>query len=192
MDGLTVNVSFQDPSAVPSGTRIVDENNQDITQIKVSNTGAGYKGTFKVLYPEDSVVGQSGSVQLTLSADVYQYVVFYALCQETDQYGNLQSYLCDTDPKTSLLRNAISNYSDTDEPDDPDEPTPPPSETALKIHQVCRRALLSPSPALPSRLVGSDGDTIGVYTTPESGSITIPLVEVATIPSTNGCPRSII
>ena len=27
-------------------------------------------------------------------------------------------------------------------------------------------------------VVGPDGDTIGVYTTPESGSITIPLVEV--------------
>ena len=177
VDGLTVNVSFQDPSAVPSGTRIVDENNQDITQIKVSNTGAGYKGTFKVLYPEDSVVGQSGSVQLTLSADVYQYVVFYALCQETDQYGNLQSYLCDTDPKTSLLRNAISNYSDTDEPDDPDEPTPPPSETALKITKYEAGTTVTLSGAT-FEVVGPDGDTIGVYTTPESGSITIPLVEV--------------
>ncbi|MDB7926351.1 SpaA isopeptide-forming pilin-related protein, partial [Flavonifractor plautii] len=177
VDGQTVNVSFQDPSAVPSGTRIVDENNQDITQVKVSNTGNGYKGTFKVLYPEDSVAGQSGSVQLSLSADVYQYVVFYALCQETDQYGNLQSYLCDTDPKTSLLRNAISNYSDTDEPDDPDEPTPPPSETALKITKYEAGTTVTLSGAT-FEVVGSDGDTIGVYTTPESGSITIPLVEV--------------
>ena len=177
VDGQAVNVSFQDPSAVPSGTRIVDENNQDITQVKVSNTGNGYKGTSKVLYPEDSVAGQSGSVQLSLSADVYQYVVFYALCQETDQYGNLQSYLCDTDPKTSLLRNAISNYSDTDEPDDPDEPTPPPSETALKITKYEAGTTVTLSGAT-FEVVGPDGDTIGVYTTPESGSITIPLVEV--------------
>ena len=177
VDGQAVNVSFQDPSAVPSGTRIVDENNQDITQVKVSNTGNGYKGTFKVLYPEDSVAGQSGSVQLSLSADVYQYVVFYALCQETDQYGNLQSYLCDTDPKTSLLRNAISNYSDTDEPDDPDEPTPPPSETALKITKYEAGTTVTLSGAT-FEVVGPDGDTIGVYTTPESGSITIPLTEV--------------
>ena len=177
VDGQAVNVSFQDPSAVPSGTRIVDENNQDITQVKVSNTGNGYKGTFKVLYPEDSVAGQSGSVQLSLSADVYQYVVFYALCQETDQYGNLQSYLCDTDPKVSLLRNAISNYSDTDEPDDPDEPTPPPSETALKITKYEAGTTVTLSGAT-FEVVGPDGDTIGVYTTPESGSITIPLTEV--------------
>ena len=180
VDGLTVNVSFQDPSAVPSGTRIVDENNQDVTQVKVSNTGDGYKGTFKVLYPEDSVAGQSGSVQLTLSADVYQYVVFYALCQETDQYGNLQSYLCDTDPKTSLLRNAISNYSDTgepDEPDDPDEPIPPPGDTALKITKYEAGTTVTLAGAT-FEVVGPDGDTIGVYTTPESGSITIPLTEV--------------
>ena len=177
VDGQAVNVSFQDGTDVPEGARIVDENNQDITQVKVSNTGDGYKGTFKVLYPEDCVAGQSGSVQLSLSADVYQYVVFYALCQEVDQYGNLQSYLCDTDPKVSLLRNAISNYSDTDEPDDPDEPTPPPSETALKITKYEAGTTVTLSGAT-FEVVGPDGDTIGVYTTPESGSITIPLVEV--------------
>ena len=177
VDGQAVNVSFQDGTDVPEGARIVDENNQDITQVKVSNTGDGYKGTFKVLYPEDSVAGQSGSVQLSLSADVYQYVVFYALCQEVDQYGNLQSYLCDTDPKVSLLRNAISNYSDTDEPDDPDEPTLPPSETALKITKYEAGTTVTLSGAT-FEVVGPDGDTIGVYTTPESGSITIPLTEV--------------
>lgn len=177
VDGQAVNVSFQDGTDVPEGARIADENNQDITQVKVSNTGDGYKGTFKVLYPEDSVAGQSGSVQLSLSADVYQYVVFYALCQEVDQYGNLQSYLCDTDPKVSLLRNAISNYSDTDEPDDPDEPTPPPSETALKITKYEAGTTVTLSGAT-FEVVGPDGDTIGIYTTPESGSITIPLTEV--------------
>ena len=177
VDGQAVNVSFQDGTDVPEGARIVDENNQDSTQVKVSNTGDGYKGTFKVLYPEDCVAGQSGSVQLSLSADVYQYVVFYALCQEVDQYGNLQSYLCDTDPKVSLLRNAISNYSDTDEPDDPDEPTPPPSETALKITKYEAGTTVTLSGAT-FEVVGPDGDTIGVYTTPESGSITIPLTEV--------------
>ena len=177
VDGQAVNVSFQVGTDVPEGARIVDENNQDITQVKVSNTGDGYKGTFKVLYPEDSVAGQSGSVQLSLSADVYQYVVFYALCQEVDQYGNLQSYLCDTDPKVSLLRNAISNYSDTDEPDAPDEPTPPPSETALKITKYEAGTTVTLSGAT-FEVVGPDGDTIGIYTTPESGSIAIPLTEV--------------
>ena len=102
---------------------------------------------------------------------------YFTLCQEVDQYGNLQSYLCDTDPKVSLLRNAISNYSDTDEPDDPDEPTPPPSETALKITKYEAGTTVTLSGAT-FEVVGPDGDTIGVYTTPESGSITIPLTEV--------------
>ena len=105
---------------------------------------------------------------------MYQYVVFYALCQEVDQYGNLQSYLCDTDPKTSLLRNAISNYSDTPEPDEPD---PDPKNTALKITKYEAGTTVTLSGAT-FEVVGPDGDTIGIYTTPESGSITIPLTEV--------------
>ena len=173
VDGLVVNVSFQDGADVPAGTRIVDEDNQDITQVKVSGMGSryNYAGKFKVLYPADSVAGQTGSVQLTLSADVYQYVVFYALCQEVDQYGNLQSYLCDTDPKVSLLRNAISNYTDTPDGE------PDPEHTALKITKYEAGATVTLSGAT-FEVVGPDGDTIGIYTTPESGSITIPLTEV--------------
>ena len=102
---------------------------------------------------------------------MYQYAVYYALCQEKDQYGNLQSYLCETDPKVSLLRNAISNY--TSEP----EGEPDPEETALKITKYEAGTTVTLSGAT-FEVVGPDGDTIGVYTTPESGSITIPLVEV--------------
>ena len=49
VDGRAISVSFQEGADVPEGTRIVDENNQDITQVTVSNTGDGYKGIFKVL-----------------------------------------------------------------------------------------------------------------------------------------------
>lgn len=164
-----VNIQFQNPGDVPDGTRITDMNGQDITQLEVSNTGDGYSGQFKVLYPAASVEGQSGSVQLTLSADVYRYAVYYALCQETDEYGNLQSYLCDTDPQTSLLRNAISNYNS--------EPDPEPEQTALKITKYEAGTTVTLAGAT-FEVVGPDGDTIGIYTTPESGSITIPLTEV--------------
>ena len=164
-----VNIQFQNPGDVPDGTRITDMNGQDITQLEVSNTGDGYSGQFKVLYPAASVEGQSGSVQLTLSADVYRYAVYYALCQETDEYGNLQSYLCDTDPQTSLLRNAISNYNS--------EPEPEPEQTALKITKYEAGTTVTLAGAT-FEVVGPDGDTIGIYTTPESGSITIPLTEV--------------
>ena len=164
-----VNIQFQNPGDVPDGTRITDMNGQDITQLEVSNTGDGYSGQFKVLYPAASVEGRSGSVQLTLSADVYRYAVYYALCQETDEYGNLQSYLCDTDPQTSLLRNAISNYNS--------EPEPEPEQTALKITKYEAGTTVTLAGAT-FEVVGPDGDTIGIYTTPESGSITIPLTEV--------------
>ena len=87
----TVNVSFTDPSMVPEGTRIVDMNNRDITTITTEATGDGYAGKFKVLYPLESIEGETGSVQLSFSTNVYQYAVFYAICQQKDQYGELQN-----------------------------------------------------------------------------------------------------
>ena len=146
---------------------------RDLTQLEVSNTGNGYSGQFKVLYPAASVEGQSGSVQLTLSADVYQYAVFYTLCQEVDEYGNLQDYLCDTDPKVGLARNAISNYNSEPGP----APDPDPEQTALKITKYEAGTTVTLAGAT-FEVVGPDGDTVGVYTTPESGTVTIPLTEV--------------
>lgn len=166
-----IDVAFQSSSKVPVGTRITDMEGRDLTQLEVSNTGNGYSGQFKVLYPAASVEGQSGSVQLTLSADVYQYAVFYALCQEVDEYGNLQDYLCDTDPKVGLARNAISNYNSEPGPD------PDPEQTALKITKYEAGTTVTLAGAT-FEVVGPDGDTVGVYTTPESGTVTIPLTEV--------------
>ena len=57
------------------------------------------------------------------------------------------------------------------------QPTPPPSETALKITKYEAGTTVTLSGAT-FEVVGPDGDTIGIYTTPESGSITIPLTEV--------------
>ena len=59
-------------------------------------------GQFKVLYPADAVEGKSGSVQLSLNADVYQYAIYYAICAESDKYGNLQRYMATTDPTTLM------------------------------------------------------------------------------------------
>ena len=168
-----IDVAFQSSSKVPVGTRITDMEGRDLTQLEVSNTGNGYSGQFKVLYPAASVEGQSGSVQLTLSADVYQYAVFYALCQEVDEYGNLQDYLCDTDPKVGLARNAISNYNSETGPG----PDPDPEQTALKITKYEAGTTVTLAGAT-FEVVGPDGDTVGIYTTPESGTVTIPLTEV--------------
>ena len=85
-----VSVAFSDPSQVPEGTKIVDMDNNEITAVTTEPTGDGYSGQFKILYPLESVAGQTGSVQLSLSAPVAQYAAMYAVCQEKDQYGNLQ------------------------------------------------------------------------------------------------------
>ena len=71
----------------------------------------GHGGTFKVLYPVESIQGQAGSVQLSLNCEVYAYAVFFASCLEKDEYGNLQNYVVDTDPTTTLSFNAISSYA---------------------------------------------------------------------------------
>ena len=120
-----ISVAFQDPSAVPDGTRIVNMDNQDVTAVAAEGTGDGYSAQFKVLYPAESIQNQSGSVQLALSASVAQYAAMYAVCQEKDKYGDLQNYICDLDNNVRLDVAAISNYYDGQDPD--------PDETALKI-----------------------------------------------------------
>ncbi len=112
-----IAVSFADPGSVPQGTRIVDENDQDITAVTTKWTGDGYGGKFKVLYPADSIEGESGSVQLSLTADVAQYAAMYAVCQEKDKYGNLQNYICDLDNSRHMELAAVSSYTGGGEPD---------------------------------------------------------------------------
>ena len=103
-----IDIGFTIPDEVPEGTRIVDMNNNDITKIRTSSNGASYAGQFKVLYPKDSASDQTGSVQLSLRANVYKYAIYYALCAETSKYGTLQRYMCDTDPTTEIRQSTFS------------------------------------------------------------------------------------
>lgn len=161
----TVNVSFTDPASVPAGTRIVDMDNNDITTITTSGTGDGYAGKFKVLYPAESVEGETGSVQLSFSTNVYKYGIFYAVCAETSKYGTLQNYMVDTDPTTTMRLSAYSNYAD--------EETETP-ETGLRILKYETGTTIPLSGAL-FEVIGPDGDTIGLFTTNSNGEIMIPL-----------------
>ena len=117
-----VAVAFADPGSVPARTRIVDMDNQDITDVITD----GSVGSFKVLYPVDSIKGETGSVQLSLTASVAKYAVMYAVCAHKDKYGNLQNYICDVDNSKRMELAAVSNYYDSPEEDIPDE-------TALRI-----------------------------------------------------------
>ena len=164
----SVEVFFTDPASVPDGTRIVDMNNRDITTITTEGTGDGYAGQFKVLYPLESVDGETGSVQLSFRTDVYKYAVYYAVCAEKDQYGNIQNYVVDTDPTTTMSLSAYSNYADG--------PTVE-YETGLRILKY-ETGTEIPISGCRFEVIGPDGDSIGVFVTDGDGRIEIPLSKV--------------
>ena len=161
-----VSVAYSDPSQVPEGTKIVDMDNNEITAVTTEPTGDGYSGQFKILYPLESVTGQTGSVQLSLSAPVAQYAAMYAVCQEKDQYGNLQNYICDLDNNVQLDVAAISNYADSPEDDPPD--------TGLKIIKL-EAGTETPLEGAIFSVTGPDGEPIGSFSTNAEGEILIPL-----------------
>lgn len=161
-----IRVAFSDPASVPAGTRIVDMNNKDITTITTSGTGDGYDGKFKILYPAAAVAGKTGSVQLSFSTNVYQYAVFYATCAEVNKYGQLQNYMCDTDPTTTMKLSTYSNYSDGEKPEVPD--------TGLKLIKL-EKGTDTPLSGAVFEVVDPDGATVGTFATGSDGTVTIPL-----------------
>ena len=167
-----IDIGFTMPDEVPEGTRIVDMNNNDITKIRTSPNGASYAGQFKVLYPKDSVSDQTGSVQMSLHANVYKYAIYYALCAETSKYGTLQRYMCDTDPTTEIRQSTFSRYSSTpsDTPDEPETST----ETTLIIKKV-ETGTNTPLSGATFEVKAPDGTVLGSFVTDTSGKIIIPL-----------------
>ena len=161
-----IRVSFSDPGSVPDGTRIVDMDNKDIATITTSGTGDGYGSKFKVLYPASAVAGKTGSVQLSFTTDVYKYAVFYATCAEVSKYGQLQNYMCDTDPTTTMRLSTYSNYSDGEKTEEPD--------TGLKIIKL-EKGTDTPLGGAVFEVVGPNGATIGTFNTGSDGTVTIPL-----------------
>lgn len=161
-----IRVAFSDPASVPAGARIVDMNNKDITTITTSGTGDGYGGKFKVLYPAAAVAGKTGSVQLSFTTDVYKYAVYYAVCAEQNKYGQLQNYMCDTDPTVTMRLSTYSNYSDGEKTEEPD--------TGLKIIKL-EKGSDTPLSGAVFEVVGPDGATVGTFATGSDGTVTIPL-----------------
>lgn len=161
-----VTVSFSDPGSVPDGTKIVDANNNEITAVTTQPTSDGYAGTFKVLYSASSVEGQSGNVQLSLSAPVAQYAAMYAVCQEKDKYGELQNYICDLDNNVRLDVAAISSYANGGEPG--------PDEMALKIVKLEEGTELPLEGAVFS-IYDPEGRKVGSFSTGPDGTVVIPL-----------------
>ena len=161
-----IRVAFSDPASVPAGARIVDMNNKDITTITTAGTGDGYGGKFKVLYPAAAVAGKTGSVQLSFTTDVYKYAVFYAVCAEQNKYGQLQNYMCDTDPTVTMRLSAYSNFSDGEKPEAPD--------SGLKLIKL-EKGTDTPLSGAIFEVVDPDGATVGTFATGSDGTVTIPL-----------------
>ncbi|MEG1578474.1 MAG: SpaA isopeptide-forming pilin-related protein, partial [Oscillospiraceae bacterium] len=166
-----ISIGFTLPDEVPEGTRIVNMANEDITKITTSATGSGYAGQFKVLYPADTVDGQSGAVQLSLRANVYKYAIYYALCAETSKYGTLQRYMCDTDPTTEMRQSTFSRYSAS-------SVTPPPEETPTETTLIIKKVETGTNTALSGALFevkAPDGTVLGSFATDNSGKVVLPL-----------------
>lgn len=161
-----VQVSFSVPDDVPEGTRIVDMNNRDITALKTDATGDGYAAQFKVLYPAESIAGETGSVQLSFRTNVYKYAVYFAICAEQSKYGTLQNYVVDTDPTTVMSLSALSNYSADNEVEDP--------ETGLEILKYETDTEIPLSGAL-FEVIDPDGATVGTFATNNNGQILLPV-----------------
>ena len=161
-----VSVSFSDPGSVPEGTKIVDMNNNEITAVTTEGTSDGYAGQFKVLYPVGSIQGQSGNVQLSLSASVAQYAAMYAVCLEKDRYGNLQNYICDLDNNRQMELAAISSYADSTED--------VPGETLLKIVKL-EEGTETPLEGAVFSVVDPEGRKVGSFSSDENGEVLIPL-----------------
>lgn len=159
-----IQVSIAEGQEAPEGTRIVDMDNQDITAVTTEATGDGYAGKFKVLYPAESIQGESGVLQLDLEADVYQYAAMYATCAEKDTYGNLQNYLCDSETTTHLNMGAYSSYGTEAEPEG----------TALRITKL-ETGTETPLEGAIFSVTGPDGEPIGSFSSTSTGSVTIPL-----------------
>lgn len=168
-----INVAFADETSVPQGTKIVDLNNKETDKITFQSTGNGYSGKFKILYPKDSLPKNEGAVQLNFKGNVYQYAVYYAVCAETDKYGKIQNYICDTDPTAPINISFMSKYKTENTPDE-DKPSTDNPTTALEIIKV-EKGTNKPLSGAIFEVKGPQGDVLGSFSTDTNGKITLPL-----------------
>ena len=172
-----INVAFADETSVPQGTKIVDLNNKETNKITFQSTGNGYSGKFKILYPKNSLNSSTnaseGAVQLNFKGNVYQYAVYYAVCAETDKYGKIQNYICDTDPTAPINISFMSKYKAENAPDE-DKPSTDNPTTALEIIKV-EKGTNKPLAGAIFEVKGPHGDVLGSFSTDMNGKITLPL-----------------
>ena len=161
-------------NGAPDGAKILDMNNQEIDRLTVSTSGSnGYEAQCKIVYPASEVEGQTGTAQLNMNSVVVQYAIYYARCLETDQYGNVQDYMLDTDPNIPISASFISRFSaESDMPDESDEPDTP--GTNLKIIKL-EEGTDKPLEGAVFEVLYPNGDVVGSFATDSKGVIEIPV-----------------
>ena len=146
-------------------------NDQEITELTISifTFVDGHKGQCKIVYPASSIKGQTGTVQLKMTGVVSQYEIYYAKCLQTDQYGNIQDYMLDTDPSLSVEGSFISRYSTN--PGNTDT-----GETGIKIIKL-ETGTRTPLEGAVFKVTGPEETTVGSFSTRQDGTVTIPVTQ---------------
>ena len=173
VDGLTVNVSFQDGADVLRApvlwtrtTRISHRSRSPAQAPDTTTPGSSRCSTRRTAWRARAAASSSPSpptcTSMWCSTRSARRWTSTAICRATSATRIPRPACCATPSPT-----------DTSEP----EGEPDPEHTALKITKYEAGTTVTLSGAT-FEVVGPDGDTIGIYTTPESGSITIPLAEV--------------
>ena len=158
-------------NGAPVGSKILDMNNREIDRLTVNTSGAtGYEAQCKIVYPAAEVEGQTGTAQLNMNSVVVQYAIYYARCLETDEYGNVQDYMLDTDPHIPITASFISRYSGS--PDTPDEPDNP--GTNLRIVKL-EEGTDKPLEGAVFQVLYPDGSVLGSFSSNSKGIIEIPV-----------------
>lgn len=156
-----IAVMFAEPDEVPDGVKIVDSQNNKITQFPVNQDGNYLSGKFKVLYPKDMDEEEISQVQINLQALQYRYVVYYGISYDPEK----QDYLCDTDPAYISMASVTSSFAPQAELDEGTWLTIKKYETGTNI----------PLEGAVFEVIGPDGETVGRFTTTGAGEINIPL-----------------
>ena len=161
-------------NGAPDGAKILDMNDQEIDRLTVNTSGAnGYEAQCKIVYPASEVEGQTGTAQLNMNSVVVQYAIYYARCLETDQYGNVQDYMLDSDPHIPIAASFISRFSAfPNTPDEPDEPGNP--GTNLRIIKL-EEGTDKPLEGAVFEVLYPNGDVVGSFSTNAKGVIEIPV-----------------
>jgi uncharacterized surface anchored protein len=166
-------LSWDDPSAVPSGTRIEKEDGTDITSIMEIQVDVTNTAKIKVMYP---VSATEFSVKLnatTLLPGTGLYTAYYT-GDEGD--ANLQRYLVEADPKKETTASFTASLSVVDEPPPGDDEPPPEVPGTLRVVKL-EAGTLIPLAGAVFDIKDPDGVMLYSMATDVSGTISVPVAK---------------